>query len=287
MSLSLAKQEYYLNSSLFKETNSVKILNPLSNELNNLRQTLLFSGLEAIEYNQNRKRSNLKLYEFGKIYSYDATKEGLKKYNEKFMLSLFLTGLKYSETYKEKSAEVTIFSLKSFVEILLKKSGLKFQTAENTNPELGLGISYLVNNKVVANILGVHKNILKNFDIKQSVFYAEIDWIQIMNYCNKNKVEFSELPKFPEVKRDLALLVNNNTKYSDLEVVAYKTEKRILKNVNLFDVYEGNNLEEGKKSYGLSFTLRDDNGTLNDKQIETTMKKIQEAFEKDFGAVLR
>ncbi len=287
MSLSLAKQEYYLNSSLFKETNSVKILNPLSNELNNLRQTLLFSGLEAIEYNQNRKRSNLKLYEFGKIYSYDATKEGLKKYNEKFMLSLFLKGLKYSETYTEKSAELTIFSIKSFVEILLKKSGLKFQTAENTNPELGLGISYLVNNKVVANILGVHKNILKNFDIKQSVFYAEIDWIQIMNYGNKNKVEFSELPKFPEVKRDLALLVNNNTKYSDLEVVAYKTEKRILKNVNLFDVYEGKNLEEGKKSYGLSFTLRDDNGTLNDKQIETTMKKIQEVFEKDFGAVLR
>jgi phenylalanyl-tRNA synthetase beta chain len=287
MSLSLTKNEYSLFSDLYNENESVKILNPLSSELNVLRQTLLYSGLESIHHNQNRKRSDLKLYEFGKVYSFDDSKEGLKKYNEKFMLSLFVTGSKNSDSWASASSDVNFFTLKAITEAILVKAGVKYQTVENTNTKLGVGLSYLVNNKSIINLINVHKSTLKKFDIKQEVFYAEIDWVALVNAGSKVKTEFKELPKYPEVKRDLALLLDKKVAYSDLEKAAFKTEKKLLKQVNLFDVYEGKNLEEGKKSYALSFTLSDETATLNDKQIEQTMLRLQQTFEKDFGAILR
>ena len=287
MSLSLTKNEYSLFSDLYNENESVKILNPLSSELNVLRQTLLYSGLESIHHNQNRKRSDLKLYEFGKVYSFDDSKEGLKKYNEKFMLSLFVTGSKNSDSWASASSDVNFFTLKAITEAILVKAGVKYQTVENTNTKLGVGLSYLVNNKSIINLINVHKSTLKKFDIKQEVFYAEIDWVGLVNAGSKVKTEFKELPKYPEVKRDLALLLDKKVAYSDLEKAAFKTEKKLLKQVNLFDVYEGKNLEEGKKSYALSFTLSDETATLNDKQIEQTMLRLQQTFEKDFGAILR
>jgi len=151
----------------------------------------------------------------------------------------------------------------------------------------GYGMSYLLNEKQIAKVLHINKNTLKHADVKGEVFYAEIDWTMLVKAANKSKTEFAELPKYPEVKRDLALLVNKQVKYADLEKLAFKTERKLLKSVNLFDVYEGKNLPEGKKSYALSFVLRDDQATLNDKQIESIMSKLQQNFEKEFEASLR
>jgi phenylalanyl-tRNA synthetase beta chain len=264
----------------------VKILNPLSSELSILRQTLLNTGLETIAYNQNRKRSNLRLFEFGKCYQYDATAEGLKKYSEKYILSMFVTGAKHEDSWAMKNSEVNLFSLKSAVELVFKRTGIKTSVSEITDTN-GYGISYLLNEKPMAKVLHINKSTLKNADVKGEVFYAEIDWNLLVKAANKSKTEFSELPKYPEAKRDLALLVNKQVKYAELEKLAFKTERKLLKSVNLFDVYEGKNLPEGKKSYALSFVLRDEQATLNDKQIEGIMSKLQQNFEKEFEATLR
>lgn len=264
----------------------VKILNPLSSELNILRQTLLNTGLETIAYNQNRKRSNLRLFEFGKCYQFDAAAEGLKKYNEKYILSMFVTGAKHEDSWAMKNSDVNLFSLKSAVELVFKRTGIKTSVSEISDTN-GYGITYLLNEKQIAKVLHINKNTLKHADVKGEVFYAEIDWNMMVKAANKSKTEFAELPKYPEVKRDLALLVNKQVKYADLEKSAFKTERKLLKSVNLFDVYEGKNLPEGKKSYALSFVLRDDQATLNDKQIEGIMSKLQQNFEKEFEASLR
>jgi phenylalanyl-tRNA synthetase beta chain len=264
----------------------VKILNPLSSELNILRQTLLNTGLETIAYNQNRKRSNLRLFEFGKCYQFDAAAEGLKKYNEKYILSMFVTGAKHEDSWAMKNSDVNLFSLKSAVELVFKRTGIKTSVSEISDTN-GYGITYLLNEKQIAKVLHINKNTLKHADVKGEVFYAEIDWNMMVKAANKSKTEFAELPKYPEVKRDLALLVNKQVKYADLEKSAFKTERKLLKSVNLFDVYEGKNLPEGKKSYALSFVLRDDQATLNDKQIEGIMNKLQQNFEKEFEASLR
>jgi len=286
MSLSLTKSEY-ANNSIFNEKQSVQILNPLSTEQNVLRQTLLFSGLEAITYNQNRKRNNLKLYEFGKTYKYDDSKEALKRYTEKNTLAMFVCGTKTDDSWAQKNTASTFYSLKSYIEIILNKCGVKFTTQAIENTTLGDGISYRINGKEVATTQVLSKNILKKAGIKGDVFYGVFDWDYLISTQSKVKVEFTEMPKFPEVKRDLALILDKQTNYIDLENTALKTEKKLLKNVNLFDVYEGKNIPENKKSYALSFTLRDDAATLNDKQIEGVMSKLLQAFEKDFGAVLR
>jgi phenylalanyl-tRNA synthetase beta chain len=264
----------------------VKILNPLSSELNILRQTLLNNGLETIAYNQNRKRSNLRLFEFGKCYQFDAAAEGLKKYHEKYILSMFVTGAKHEDSWAMKNSDVNLFSLKSAVELVFKRTGIKTTVSEMSDTN-GYGMSYLLNEKQIAKVLHINKNTLKHADVKGEVFYAEIDWTMLVKAANKSKTEFAELPKYPEVKRDLALLVNKQVKYADLEKLAFKTERKLLKSVNLFDVYEGQNLPEGKKSYALSFVLRDDQATLNDKQIESIMSKLQQNFEKEFEASLR
>lgn len=281
MSLSSSK-----NAIENENVSPVKILNPLSSELNIMRQSLMHTGLETIAYNQNRKRSNLKLFEFGKCYNFLPIQEGLKKYQEKYVLSLFVTGSKHEDSWAQKNSEVNLFSLKATLENIFRRTGIKTAVQEYTDSH-GYGIAYQLNEKTLAKVLHVSKNSLKAADVKGEVFYAEVDWSLLLKAGSKAKTEFIELPKYPEVKRDLALLVNKQVKYADLERIAYKTERKLLKSVNLFDVYEGKNLPEGKKSYALSFVLRDEQATLNDKQIEGIMSKLQQSFEKEFEASLR
>lgn len=293
MSNSLSAISYYEDLKDFDVKTLVKILNPLSNELNILRQTLLFNGLEAIAHNINRKNNDLKLYEFGNIYSYNPnnTAETLKNYSEEYRLSIFVTGCENELSWNVKSEESTFFTLKKTTERLLARFGInigELQSAPQANPFVGEGLSYILKSgKTIATISIADKNICKKCDVKQDVFVAEIYWSQLMKHLKNHSVLYKELPKFPEVRRDFALVIDKNITYKQLYDIAYSTEKKILKKVSLFDVYEGKNLPAGKKQYALSFVLQDEDKTLTDTQIERIMQNLLKAFETQTGAVLR
>ena len=262
---------------------AVRILNPLSSDLDVMRQNLLFSGLEAIAYNQNRRNSDLKLYEFGKVYNLD---EGAYKENQR--LSIFLSGSKNAESWNSKSVNTGFYNLKSAVDLIIGRLNIKgLATSVTTNPELSTGISYRKGEKNLVEFGVVSKRSLKKLDISSEVFYADFDWDLIVRSVRNNKISYAEVSKFPSVRRDLSMLLNKDISFDQLKQIAQKTEKGLLKEVNVFDVYVGDKLPEGKKSYALSFLLQDEEKTLTDKQIDAIMQKLILNFEKQAGAEIR
>ena len=262
---------------------AVKILNPLSSDLDVMRQSLLFSGLEAISYNQNRRNSDLKFYEFGKVYNLDQ-----ETYRENQRLSVFITGSKNSENWNFKSVNAGFYNLKSAVDLIISRLNIKgLTTAETINPDLSSGISYRKGEKVLVEFGTVSKSSLKKLDISAEVFYADFDWDLLVRSVRNNKITYTEVSKFPSVRRDLSMLLNKDISFEQLKQIAQKTEKSLLKEVNVFDVYVGDKLPEGKKSYALSFLLQDEEKTLTDKQIEAIMQKLILNFEKQAGAEIR
>lgn len=286
MCLSLTKEEYSEKLSSLKAEQNVKMLNPLSSDLNVLRQTLLFSGLETIAYNLNRKSSDLKLFEFGKTYIKIAGEK--TKYIETKYLSVFLTGKKQEESWNAKNENVSIYTLKGIVAGIMERLGIEVKLNDQSGAAFSGGLSYTWNKRTIAELGTVSKALLKHCDVKQEVMYAAINWDIVIEAVKKSKtIMYTEVPKFPEVRRDLALLIDNSVKFEQLEQLAYQAEKGLLRSVNLFDVYEGDKLPAGKKSYALSFTLQDENATLTDKQIESIMEKLMKTYREKAGAEIR
>jgi phenylalanyl-tRNA synthetase beta chain len=282
MANSLTTPDYIQLSDMLKEEYNVTILNPLSNDLSAMRQSMLFSGLEAISYNINRRNSDLKLFEFGKSY-----RKLLSGYNEKKHLTVFVTGNKTSETWTNGQKPTDFFLFKGYISSILSRLGFdKVQNLPANSDFFAEGVAVGLGNDILVEVGTVKKSILKHFDIKQEVFYAEFNWDLVIKLLS-NKIKFTAIPKYPEVRRDFALLINSDVTFESLYKVARQTEKSLLKDINLFDVYEGKNLPEGKKSYALSFTIQDTTKTLTDVQIDKIMSKLQSNFETELGAQLR
>ena len=282
MANSLTTANYVQLSEMLKEEHNVTMLNPLSSDLATMRQSLLFSGLEAISYNINRKNTDLKLFEFGKTYhNYPSG------YEEKKHLTLFLTGNRNQETWTTGQKPTDFFLFKGYVNAVLERLGIqKTQNQPLTSDVFSEGIAVSLGKDTIVEIGVVKKSIVKHFGIKQEVFFADFNWAAILKLIS-NKVKFNEIPKYPEVRRDLALLIDQTVTYESIYTIAKQTEKSLLKNIDLFDVYEGQNLPEGKKSYALSFSIQDSSKTLTDEQIDKIMNKLQKNFETELGAVLR
>ena len=294
MSNSLTKGAYYEGSKTYPVERCVKILNPLSQDLNVMRQTLLFNALEAVELNVNRRNANLKMYEVGNCYAYAEEKASeenvLAKYEESYRIGITVTGLATQLAWNAKAEASSFFTLRAAVERLLKRFGIDIYALQSESIDDDLYADAIVFKQGPKELLrmGVVSPIVrKKFDIKQEVYFAEIDFDQLIKMTKKSKVQFKELSKFPEVKRDLALLVDKGVSFSTLRSIAFGAEKKLLKSVSLFDVYEGDKLPEGKKSYALSFILEDRNQTLTDKQIERSMSNIQTQLEQKAGAEVR
>ena len=294
MSNSLTKGAYYEGSKTYPVERCVKILNPLSQDLNVMRQTLLFNALEAVELNVNRRNANLKMYEVGNCYAYAVEnaddENALAKYEESYRIGITVTGLATQLAWNAKAEASSFFTLRAAVERLLKRFGIDLYALQSESIDDDLYADAIVFKQGPKELLrmGVVSPIVrKKFDIKQEVYFAEIDFDQLIKMTKKSKVQFKELSKFPEVKRDLALLVDKGVSFSTLRSIAFGAEKKLLKSVSLFDVYEGDKLPEGKKSYALSFILEDRNQTLTDKQIERSMSNIQTQLEQKAGAEVR
>ena len=294
MSNSLTKGAYYEGSKTYPVERCVKILNPLSQDLNVMRQTLLFNALEAVELNVNRRNANLKMYEVGNCYAYAEEKASeenvLAKYEESYRIGITVMGLATQLAWNTKAEASSFFTLRAAVERLLKRFGIDIYALQSESIDDDLYADAIVFKQGPKELLrmGVVSPIVrKKFDIKQEVYFAEIDFDQLIKMTKKSKVQFKELSKFPEVKRDLALLVDKSVSFSTLRSIAFGAEKKLLKSVSLFDVYEGDKLPEGKKSYALSFILEDRNQTLTDKQIERSMSNIQTQLEQKAGAEVR
>jgi phenylalanyl-tRNA synthetase beta chain len=282
MSNSLTTPDYTKLSLLLKEEYNVTILNPLSNDLSVMRQSLLFSGLEAISYNINRRNSDLKLFEFGKSY-----RKLLSGFNEKKHLTLFVTGNRTAETWVQKQAVSDFYLFKGYVASILQRLGYsKINNLPVSSDIFSEGLALAAGNDTLVEFGSLKKSILKHFDIKQEVFYAEFNWDLILKLLS-NRIKFTAIPKFPEVRRDLSLLLDQSVAFESVYGIAKQTEKSLLKDISLFDVYEGNNLPEGKKSYAVSFILQDTTKTLTDIQIDKIMKKLQTNLESELGATLR
>jgi phenylalanyl-tRNA synthetase beta chain len=282
MANSLTTASYVGLSEDLNPTNNVTMLNPLSADLSTMRQSLLFSGLEAVSYNINRKNADLKLFEFGKTYH-----NYLAGYEEKKHLSLFLTGSRNQENWTATQKPSDFFLFKGFANGILSRLGIqKTQNVPVTSDVFSEGIAISVENEILVELGVVKKSILKHFGIKQEVFFADFNWNLILKLLS-SKIKYTEIPKYPEVRRDLALLIDQSVTYDRIYTIACQTEKALLKDINLFDVYEGQNLPEGKKSYALSFTIQDHSKTLTDVQIDKIMSKLQKNFETELGASLR
>ena len=282
MANSLTSPEYVKLSENLKEEFNVLILNPLSNDLSAMRQSLLFSGLEAVYYNINRRNSDLKLFEFGK--SYHKLPSG---YDEPKHLTLFTTGNRIAESWTNTQKPSDFFLFKGYVNTILSRLGIdKTQNKPVVSDVFAEGIAITLGTETLVELGTVKKSILKHFDIKQEVLFADFNWNAILKSLN-NKIKFTEIPKYPEVRRDLALLVDETVAFEEIYNSARQTEKALLKNITLFDVYVGKNLPEGKKSYAVSFTIQDTSKTLTDVQIEKIMSKLQSNFETQLGAQLR
>lgn len=269
-------------SSQVEDSEFVRILNPLSQDLSVMRQTLLASALEVVHHNINRKNSDLKLFEFGKSYH-----KKLAGYEEHKHLSLVMTGAKGIENWNQANQEVSFFDLKGTIDQILQRLGITITSVEPaTSDVFAEGITYMIGQDALVQFGLLKKSVLKKLDLKQTVLYADFAWGTLLKKIN-TQIKFQEIPKFPSVKRDLALLVSNTTQYQQLHQLAFATEKKLLKQVALFDVYEGKNLPEGKKSYALSFQLQDEEKTLTDEQIEKSMEKILKAYERELSVTLR
>ena len=283
MANSLTTPKYVELSEDLNPAHNVEMLNPLSNDLGVMRQSLLFSGLEAVSYNINRKRSDLKLFEFGKTYHQYAEQREEHKH-----LTLFVTGNKSEERWNSDVSPSDFFYLKATVEALLERLGVnRLKSSPIKSDVFSEGMSLSLGKKKMVDFGLVKKSVSKHFGISQNVLFADFNWDNVLEMAKHNTIKFKAIPKYPEVRRDFALLIDQTVSFNDIYTIAKQTEKQLLKSVNLFDVYEGKNLPEGKKSYAVSFTLQDENKTLTDKQIDKIMNKLQSNFEGKLGAELR
>jgi phenylalanyl-tRNA synthetase beta chain len=283
MANSLTTPDYVALSEQLEASHNVVMLNPLSNDLSAMRQSLLFSALEAVSFNCNRRRTDLKFFEFGK--SYHNTTEG---YIEEKHLTLTLSGNKNNESWLKAQEKSDFFLLKGYVMAVVSRLGLdqKVTSLPFSNDVFSEGMALAIGKEVIVEFGVVKKLIIKHFDIKQEVLYADFNWGKMQKYIS-NKIKYTDIPKYPEVRRDFALLVDENVQFEQIYTLAKQTEKSLLKEVNLFDVYQGANLPEGKKSYAVSFILQDHSKTLTDTQIDKIMSKLQGNFESQLGASLR
>ncbi|TVZ59977.1 phenylalanyl-tRNA synthetase beta subunit [Flavobacteriaceae bacterium MAR_2010_105] len=283
LSNSLTTPKYIKLSNTLSEDHNVEMLNPLSQDLSVLRQSLLFSGLEAVSYNLNRKGLDLKLFEFGKTYhNYNGNREELKR------LSLFITGDRSNDRWTNAVKRSDFFFLKGTIVALFERLGLnQLKSSPIATDVFSEGLSLSHGKTTLVEFGIVQKKILKHFGISQEVLFADINWDNVIQFSKNNTVVFKDIPKYPKVRRDFALLLDDKVTFDQIHTIATQTEKQLLKDVDLFDVYQGKNLPNGKKSYAVSFTIQDENKTLTDKQIDKIMKKLQDKFEKELGAELR
>ena len=292
---SLTRSAYYDNLSTYPVSHCVMLMNPLSADLNCMRQTLLFGGLESVEHNAKRKNGNIRFFEFGNCYDYniDHKKEGetLAEFSEDYRLGLWVSGSRVDNNWAHPNEKSSVYELKAYVENILVRLGVNLQKVifgNLSNDIYSAGLSITTSSGRQLGTMGiVSPKICKELDIETDVYYAELSWTLLMKEIKKSKVTFSEISKFPAVKRDLALLLEKNVQFAEIEKIATESERKLLKDVPLFDVYEGKNLPAGKKSYAVSFYLQDEGKTLNDKQIDAIMKKIQTNLEQKLGAQLR
>ncbi len=292
---SLTRAAYYDNLESYPSKNLVMLLNPLSADLNAMRQTLLFGGLESISHNANRKNADLKFFEFGNCYHFNEEKKNPEKvlaaYSEDYHLGLWVTGKRVTNSWAHPDENSSVYELKAYVENVFARLGLCMRdlVVGNLADDIyAAGLSVQTRGgKRLATFGIVTKKLLKAFDIDNEVYYADFNWKELLKAIRNVKVSYTEISKFPAVKRDLALLLDKKVQFAEIEKIAYETEKRLLKEVSLFDVYEGKNLEAGKKSYAVSFLLQDENATLNDKQIDKIMSKLVKNLEDRLNAKLR
>ena len=292
---SLTKVSYYKDLNRYTEETTVKILNPLSADLGVMRQTLLFGGLESIVRNANRKNSNLRFFEFGNCYHYDESKKEadklIKAYTQDQHLGLWITGKRVENSWAHPNEDVSFYELKAYVENILVRLGLSPQAvtlAKGENNIFEDSISIVTKaGKIIAELGIVAYKLTKNMGITNEVFFADIYWDNLLKAVKKHVVEYKEISKYPAVSRDLALLVDKTVEFEQIKEIAYSTEKKLLKAVELFDVYEGKNLPEGKKSYAVNFILQDENKTLNEKNIDSIMNKLIDNLTKRLNAELR
>jgi phenylalanyl-tRNA synthetase beta chain len=291
---SLTKKGYYESLETYPAANCVPLVNPLSNDLNVMRQTLLFGGLESIAYNRNRKNGDLRFYEFGNCYFFNETKKSddkiLAPYSEEFHIGLWICGKRTHKNWATAGEQSSVFELKAHVENILKRMGINsnqvfFET--ETNELLSVGMSVRTHTRSIGFFGIVSPAICKKFDIDTETFFAEMNWDILMKESEKQSVSFSEIARFPAVSRDLALLIDKQLTFNQIRQIALGAEKKLLKKISLFDVYEGKNLPEGKKSYAVNFLLQDEEKTLNDKQIDNVMLRIRKRLETELGAQLR
>lgn len=293
MNNSLTRSEYYGKLTTWPEENCVRIVNPLSSDLNVMRQTLLLGGLEVIAYNLNRQQSSMRLFEYGSVYSRDPQKDGksLDSYEEHSAYALLMTGSS-EKCWRQEVRKGSFFQLKGYLELLLKRLGTDIYSLETVPAPSDFfeeGVSYQLpgSGKVLATMGTVSKPMLRMAGIKQPVFAAEISWPVLFELVKRNKIKYKELPRFPEVRRDLALLVDENVSYADLRKTALKAGRKLVKSVGLFDVYRGDRIPEGKKQYAMSFVLQDTDKTLTDNDVENAMNRILNSLTGEWGAVLR
>lgn len=292
---SLTRSAYYDNLSTYPVSHCVMLMNPLSADLNCMRQTLLFGGLESVEHNAKRKNGNIRFFEFGNCYDYnvDHKKEGetLAEFSEDYRLGLWVSGSRVDNSWAHPDEKSSVYELKAYVENILVRLGVNLQKVifgNLANDIYSAGLSITTSSGRQLGTMGiVSPKLCKEMDIDTDVYYAELSWTLLMKEVKKSKVTFSEISKFPAVKRDLALLLDKTVQFAEIEKIVTDSERKLLKDVALFDVYEGKNLPAGKKSYAVSFYLQDEGKTLNDKQIDAIMKKIQTNLEQKLGAQLR
>ena len=295
MNNSLTKAAYYDGLECFKSENLVRIMNPLSSDLNVMRQTMLFGGLESIAHNANRKNPDLRFFEFGNCYQFDPEKKNnddpMRAYREEYHLAIWVTGKRVSGSWAHPNEDSSFYELKAYVQNVLARIGVQpgQLVAKDGNSDI-FAKSVVLENRAGRNVveMGVVANkLLKNAEIQQPVYYADLNWTALMKVIRKNKVQYAEISKYPAVSRDLALLIDKNVEFAQVEQVAFATDKKLLKSVVLFDVYEGKNLPAGKKSYAVNFILQDDQRTLQDKQIDAIMNKLIANLKAKLNAELR
>ena len=295
MNNSLTRSAYYDELTTYPVSHCVMLMNPLSADLNGMRQTLLFGGLESIEHNVKRKNGNIRFFEFGNCYDYNVEKKRedatLAEYSEDYRLGLWVCGDRVENSWAHADEKATVYELKAYVENILIRLGVNLKKVvfgNLSNDMYSTGVSITTTSGRELGTFGiVNRKICKAMDIDFEVYYAELSWTLLMKETKKNKVTFSEISKFPAVKRDLALLLDKSVQFAEIEKIAEESERKLLKEVSLFDVYEGKNLPAGKKSYAVSFYLQDETKTLNDKQIDAIMQKIRKNLESKLGASLR
>lgn len=295
MNNSLTRSAYYDELTTYPVSHCVMLMNPLSADLNGMRQTLLFGGLESIEHNVKRKNGNIRFFEFGNCYDYNVEKKRedatLAEFSEDYRLGLWVCGDRVENSWAHADEKATVYELKAYVENILIRLGVNLKKVvfgNLSNDMYSTGVSITTTSGRELGTFGiVNRKICKAMDIDFEVYYAELSWTLLMKETKKNKVTFSEISKFPVVKRDLALLLDKSVQFAEIEKIAEESERKLLKEVSLFDVYEGKNLPAGKKSYAVSFYLQDETKTLNDKQIDAIMQKIRKNLESKLGASLR